>query len=553
MVYLVGHAHITGESRVWLPLGGGTWSRLLQHLIDLLERETLALWNHEVGEEKGSAAKSSPHEEDLGSKIGLSLLGSDQVWGDNGNDAVPHPVGGGGESDTTGADWQVEDLTDDDPCGWSPSGGEEEDVDANESNHGGDGGGVVVSWLASGDTEDTDDELGDDHSGGTEDENEAATEALNGPEGDWGGEDVDEGGDEGDQEWVVDRAEGLEEDGTEVEDEVHTSQLLEHLESDTEDGAANVGGTVADVTLEAVGPSSNVVGLWDNLHLVLVVGNDLSELILDVVGVLLLAADGGESLSGLLELSLLDEETWRLWKEEETDGENDSPKELDADWDSVRSSIVAVLGGVDDAVGEQDTDGNAELVTSDEGTANLPWCNLGHVKNDDGRDESNSETGNDTTNGHENDSSGSGLKNGTNGEDSASHNDSWATTDNIGDVTSSDGTEEGTGGENRGHKGLVVGGDLEVELVGLVGIGVDIRVNVEWVVLAGDHANEVWHSQNTSHPSSIVSEEDTSKCGESTHEVGLHGDRSLNAIGVIGASDDASDFVSRHCVGGVVC
>ena len=201
----------------------------------------------------------------------------------------------------------------------------------------------------------------------------------------------------------------LEEDGTEVEDEVDTSQLLEHLESNTEDSAANVGGTVADVTLEAVGPSSDVVGLWDNLHLVLVVGNDLSELILDVVGVLLLAADGGESLSGLLELSLLYEETWRLWKEEETDGENDSPKELDGDWDSVGSGIITVLGGVDDAVGEQDTDGNAELVTGDESTADLLWSDLRHVKNDDGRDESNSDTGNDTTDGHDSDSCGSGL------------------------------------------------------------------------------------------------------------------------------------------------
>ena len=99
---------------------------------------------------------------------------------------------------------------------------------------------------------------------------------------------------------------------------------------------------------------------------------------------------------------------------------------------------------------------------------------------------------------------------------------------------------------------MVAGGDLEVELVSLVGIGVDIRVNVEWVVLACDHANEVWHSQNTSHPSSIVSEEDTSKCRERAHEIGLHGDWGLDATGVIRASDDASDFVSRHCVGVVV-
>ena len=92
---LVGQAHLTSEGGMWLPLGGGTWSRLLQHLVDLLKGETLGLWNHEVGKDEGSAAEGSPHEEDLGSKIGLPLLGSDKVWSDDGNDAVPHPVGGG--------------------------------------------------------------------------------------------------------------------------------------------------------------------------------------------------------------------------------------------------------------------------------------------------------------------------------------------------------------------------------------------------------------------------------------------------------------------------
>ncbi len=53
--------------------------------------------------------------------------------------AVPEPVGGSGETDATGADGEWKDLADNDPCGWTPGGSEEEDVDADEGDHGGDG------------------------------------------------------------------------------------------------------------------------------------------------------------------------------------------------------------------------------------------------------------------------------------------------------------------------------------------------------------------------------------------------------------------------------
>lgn len=53
--------------------------------------------------------------------------------------AVPEPVGGGGEADSARADWEGEDLADDNPGGGAPSGREEEDVDADKRNHGRDG------------------------------------------------------------------------------------------------------------------------------------------------------------------------------------------------------------------------------------------------------------------------------------------------------------------------------------------------------------------------------------------------------------------------------
>ena len=459
--------------------------------------------------------------------------------------AVPEPVGGGGETDTARADWEREDLADDDPGAGAPGGGEEGDIDADECDHGLDGSLVVLVWGTSGDADDTDDELGDDHSGGADDENAATTEALDDPEGERGAQDVDEGGDEGDEEGVADRAEGGEEDGSEVEDEVDTGELLHHLEDYAEDRAADVGGALGDGAVEAVGPALEVGGLGDDLHLVLVVGDDLGELVLDVVGVNWLATDGGKGLGGLLELALLDEETGGLWQEEETGREDDGPQELDGDGDTVGSGIIALLGGVDDAVGKQDTNGDAELVTGHESTADLLGRDLGHVQNDDGGDETDTETSNQTANDHDGKSGGGSLQDGTNGEDTTSEDNGWATTNEVGDVTSSDGTEEGTAGQNGGHERLVMGRDVEGLVVGDVGVRGGVgAIDVGGVLHASVLADEVRHGKHTSHPSSIISEEDTTKGSESTHEVCLDSHGGLDTLGIGRA---ANNSIARHC------
>jgi hypothetical protein len=78
--------HLRREGRVWHPLVGGTWGSLLQHLVNLLQGQALGLGDEEVGEGEGDAAKGTPHEEDLSTEVGLSLLGSDQVGGDDTDD-----------------------------------------------------------------------------------------------------------------------------------------------------------------------------------------------------------------------------------------------------------------------------------------------------------------------------------------------------------------------------------------------------------------------------------------------------------------------------------
>jgi hypothetical protein len=69
---------------------------------------------------------------------------------------------------------------------------------------------------------------------------------------------------------------------------------------------------------------------------------------------------------------------------------------LNGDRDTVRASVVTVLGGLVDAGGEEETDGDSELVAGDDGTTNLLGRNLGHVQDDGGGDDTDTETGDGT-------------------------------------------------------------------------------------------------------------------------------------------------------------
>lgn len=83
-----------------------------------------------------------------------------------------------------------------------PGSCEEEDVETNESNHG--RGDWVVVWLCC--THDSSNELCNDHSDSTIDENLAATESLNDIEGNRCGAHIDQRRNKGDQERILDRA-----------------------------------------------------------------------------------------------------------------------------------------------------------------------------------------------------------------------------------------------------------------------------------------------------------------------------------------------------------
>lgn len=517
---LLAKTHLTSEGRVRNPLGGSAGSSLLHHLVNLLQSKALGLGNEEVGVDKGTSAKGAPEEEDLGAEV--ALIRVDHVWGDNGDDAVPEPVGGGGESDTAGTNWEGVDLANDDPGTRAPGGGEEEDVDADEGDHGGDGFGVV----AVSDTNDGHNELADDHAESSPQKEGTTTNPLNGVERDGGGADVDDGGDHGQEEGVLDGAELLEESGAEVEDEVDTGPLLHHLEGGTEDSAADVRVGVEDVATEAVDPGLEVASLGDQGLLVLEVGIDLVELLLDEVGILGLVTDAGKGSTSLVLLALADEETRGLGEEEETSSEDQSPEQLESDGDAVGTRVGAVLGTVVDAGSQHESDGDAELVAGDDGTANLAGSDLRHVQDDDGGDEADTETSNETTGNEQTKAAGRSLKNNTNDEDEAASDDSSTATEPISEVTSDQSTKEGSSGENRDDEGLSGRGNHESG---------GTRFAHRQVFEGRD---EVVHTDDTRDVTRVITEEDTTKGSESTHQVSLEGDGGLDASSVDAAPAD---------------
>ena len=395
---------------------------------------------------------------------------------------------------------------------------------------------IVVRLLARRDTNDTDDELSNDHAQCTVNQDEPSAETLDHPEGKRRGADVDQSGDQGDQEGVGDGSERGEKDGSKVEDEIDTGQLLHHLHEDSNGRTTTVAAAEEHRSLEAVGPASDVTGLGDDLHFVLVVGNDFGQFILDEVRVHGLSANVCEGLGGLFELAFLDKVTGRFGEEEKTGPEDDGPEELQSNGNPVRSGVISMLGTVDDAVGEQDANRNAELVAGHDRTADFPWGNLRHVEDDDGGDESHAGTCDQTAHDHDGEACGRGFQDTANGEDEATCDDGESPTNEIGDVTGDDGAEERTGGQDGCGERLVTSGEMEIRDGDFV---VGVRIGKTGVL-----ADEVPHGQNASHPARVISKEDATKGGKSAHEIGLDGDGGLDTFSIGGPRDDHGS--SRH-------
>ena len=164
------------------------------------------------------------------------------------------------------------------------------------------------------------------------------------------------------------------------------------------------------------------------------------------------------------------------------------------------------------------------MVAGDQCTADLLGCNFGHVENDDGGDKSNTKTSDETTDNHDSESGRSSLKNATNREDQTSHDNRRSAANEISDITSNNGTEESTRRQDGCGERLLPRRQSKVLDYSGVWISSSRRIVETSVEL-----DEVRHSQDTRHPSRIVSEKDTTERCKSTHEVGLDRHGRLNA------------------------
>lgn len=286
---------------------------------------------------------------------------------------------------------------------------------------------------------------------------------------------------------------------------VDTGPLLHHLQRSTQDGSSQVGAWVAEATREAVRPRVNVRRGGDEGRLVLVVGDDLGQLLLNILGVLGLASDTGQRAGRVFDAATLDEPTRRLGQDDQTGTENQRPKELNTDGDSVRASVVAVLRGVHDAVGQQDTDGDAELVARDDRASDLSGRDLGHVENDDRGDEADTDTRDDTTGNHETDGgarvrTGGSLEDAADAENDTTANDRDSTPEVVGNVAGGKGTEEGTSRQDRREqRGLGSGDDNVVGRVRALTSGGNSLVR-----RVVDQGDEILHAENATHPPSVI-------------------------------------------------
>lgn len=135
-----------------------------------------------------------------------------------------------------------------------------------------------------------------------------------------------------------------------------------------------------------------------------------------------------QDVGSSLKVALLDVETRRLRQEEETTRKDKSPKHLDSNRDSVGASIRSVLGAIVDAGSKQQADGDAELVARYYRATNLLGSNLGHVENNDGGDETDTKSSNQSTSDEEAEAGRGSLQNNTNDEDGASHDNGSSAT-----------------------------------------------------------------------------------------------------------------------------
>lgn len=86
-VRIASHTHLLSKCLRRSPSGRRPRRSLRHHLIYLLQRETLGLWNQEVRIEEATPTETSPNPEHVGPEV--AEVRADHVGGDNCDNGVP--------------------------------------------------------------------------------------------------------------------------------------------------------------------------------------------------------------------------------------------------------------------------------------------------------------------------------------------------------------------------------------------------------------------------------------------------------------------------------
>lgn len=355
-----------------------------------------------------------------------------QVWRKQGDlqetdEEVEEPVGSSGESHAATAVLRGVHLSDDGPDKRTPGGSEGDNGQAGEGNEDGTGSGGVerVLTVESKVTDEGVDEEAHHHPSSSNHERLSTATLLDNVETTEGTETVDRAENELSDVAVL-KTGGSKDSGTEVKEEVDTSELLTSLENNTEEGT---------VEHALAGEDLNEAGLGERVLFV--------ELLLDVVdlsvntgGVDVETGKVGDGLSGLFLLTLSVGKSRRLGKEEDANTEEKSPEEVEAVGDSPGSTAGVVVGSPVDHFGTPDTEGNKELVARDDEASDNGRSTLGLVHGDGDRESTDSKTCNQSTNSVLVPSVfGSNLNNSSDTSRQGGNGDGHATTNGITEIT----------------------------------------------------------------------------------------------------------------------
>lgn len=282
------------------------------HGVDLLKGPALGLVDEEEDNEDSEEAASS--EDVTVTEVDVVV----DEGGEEGDEEVPGPVGGSGNTHADSAVLEGVHLTTDGPDDGTPGGGEADNEETGEENHDDTGsvvGGVVVQDLVA---DGGPDHEANEHPGATVHQTLAASVVLDDVETGEGHTEVDNTQNDGGNVGVAE-TDTVEDTGSVVEDEVGTGKLLEGLQGNAEQNTVEHARTGEDLL-----PGSVTIG-----HLLLELGLHVGHLLSDDTVVGGHTVELAHDLTSLLSAAVTVGVTGGLGKEEGTDTEDQGPGESD--------------------------------------------------------------------------------------------------------------------------------------------------------------------------------------------------------------------------------